>query len=122
MSMAKSNYKTIVISILDNFKKKSLSIWTLEVKVLIFGIKKVDITMINTNTYQTAYKLKKARVFAIFMKNLEYQVEKEAKSKTNPKTIILEKYQDFLDVFSQKNSDILFSNQKYDHKIILEKE
>lgn len=55
------------------------------------------------------------------MRNLEYQVEKETRPKTDPKTIILIEYYDFLNLFSKKNSDILFFYQKYDYKIILEK-
>ena len=43
-----------------------------------------------------------------------------AKPETNPRSIVPEKYHDFLDVFSKKDSDMLFLYQKYDHKIILE--
>ena len=56
------------------------------------------------------------------MKDLEYQAKKEARPKTNPKSIVLEEYHNFLDVFSKKNSDILPFHQKYDLKIILEKD
>ena len=42
------------------------------------------------------------------MKNLEYQAEKKAKPETNLKTIVLEEYYDFLDIFSKKDSDTLF--------------
>ena len=50
-----------------------------------------------------------------------YQAEKNARPKTDLITIILKKYQDFLDVFFKKDSDILLSHKKYDHKTILEK-
>ena len=41
---------------------------------------------------------------------------------TNPKTVISKKLHDFLDVLLKKDLDTLFSHQKNDHKIILEKE
>ena len=54
------------------------------------------------------------------MRNLEFQTKKEVRSETNPKTFILKEYYNFVDVFSKKDLDTLFSYQKYDHKIILE--
>ena len=36
---------------------------------------------------------------------------------TVPKTVILEKYHKFLDVFSKETSDTLSEHSKYDHKI-----
>lgn len=75
--MVKSNYKIIIISILNNFRKKNQPILILETKLSIFGTKKTVITIIDTNTYQTTYKLNEAQVFAISIRDLEYQVEKE---------------------------------------------
>ena len=69
-----------------------------------------------------ACKLKEAQVFVIFMKDLEYQAEKEARPETNPRIIISEEYYNFLDMFSKKDSDMFPSHQKNDHKIILEEE
>ena len=60
------------------------------------------------DAYWTAYKLKRAQVFTISMKNLDYQVEKKTKPETISKTVVPEKYQDFLDVLSMKNLDTLF--------------
>lgn len=54
------------------------------------------------------------------MRNLEYQAQKKTRLKTDLKSVVSEKYHDFLDIFSKKNSDILPTHQKYDHKIILE--
>lgn len=70
--MVKSNHKMVVISILDNFEKKCLSISTLQIKVLILNTRKVDVAMIDTNTYLITCKLKKAWVFIVSMKNLKY--------------------------------------------------
>ena len=86
------------------------------------GTKKVDVAMIGANAYRAACKLKKAQVFAVSMKDLEYQAEKEAKPETDPKMVVPAKYQDLLDVFFKKNLDTLPPHQKYDHKIILEEE
>ena len=81
-----------------------------------------DITMIGADAYHLACQLKRAQVFPIFIKNLEFQAKKKTRPETNLKTIVLEEYYDLLDVFSKKNSDILPSHQKYDYKIILEEE
>ena len=120
--MAKSNNKIVVISILDNSEKKSLLISTPEIMISILSTKEVDIAMISANAYSTACKLKKARVFAVSIKDLEYQREKGARPETNPKTVIPEEYYNLLDVFSKKNLDTLLFRQKYDHKIIVEEE
>ena len=67
-------------------------------------------------------RLKVAQVIAISMRNLEYQVEKEARPEINPRSILMEEYHNLLDVFLKKNSDMSFSYQKYNHKIILEEQ
>lgn len=82
-----------------------MPILILETKVLILVTKKVDVTIIDIDTYYVTYKLKKTRVFAISIRNLEYQAKKKAKSKTNLRNIISKEYYDFLDIFSKKNSD-----------------
>ena len=56
------------------------------------------------------------------MKDIQYQAKKEARAKTNLKSVIPQKYYNFLDIFSKKNSNTLFLHQKYDHKIYLEEE
>lgn len=121
-SIAKLNYKIVIISILDNFRKEDLLISIPEIKVSTLDIKKVDITMIDADAYWTNCKLKKAQIFVIFMKDLEYQVKKEARSKISQKTIVSKKYHDLLGIFSEKNSETFFLYQKYNHKIILKEE
>ena len=78
--------------------------------------------MISINAFCTICKLKKIRFFAVSIRDLKYQVEKKAKLETNPKNIIPEKYYNFLNIFLKKNSDTHSFYQKYDNKIILEKE
>lgn len=63
--------------------------------------------MIGADTYRIACKLKKAQVFAVSIRDLKYQAEKEAKPKTDSKSIVQDKYHYLLDIFSKKNSDTL---------------
>ncbi len=63
--------------------------------------------MINANTYQVACGLKKAAVFALSMKDLDYQLKKRVEAETNSKNLILEEYHNSLVVFSNKDSDNL---------------
>ena len=62
-------------------------------------------------------KKQKADISAISMRDIEYQLNKATKPLTDPKTIVAEKYHDFLDVFSKNISDTLRPYGKYDHKI-----
>lgn len=78
--------------------------------------------MINVDVYRVAYKLKKAQVFAVSMRDLEYQAKKKAKPEIDLKNIIQKDYHDLLDLFIKKNSDIFLPYQKYNYKIILDKE
>ena len=108
--MAKANHKMVVFSTLDNSGKGGQSISILKTKILTFGTKGVDIAMIDADTYRIACRLKKARIFAIFMKDLECQVQKETKQETNLENIISEEYLDFLNIFYKKNLDTLLSH------------
>ena len=76
--------------------------------------------MVGVDAYRTTCKLKEVWIFAISMRDLEYQTEKEARPDTNSRSIVPKRYHDLLDIFSKKGSNILLSNRKYDHKIILE--
>ena len=80
--------------------------------------KKVDIVIIGADTYYLACRLKRAQVFAMSIRNLEYQAEKKPRPETDLRNIVLEEYHDFFDLFSKKNSDTLCLHQKNDHKII----
>lgn len=79
-------------------------------------------TILGVNTYCVVYKLKKAPVFTVSMRDLEYQIEKEARLETNLTTIILGKWHNLLNIFSKKDLNTLLPYQKYYYKIILEKE
>lgn len=62
--------------------------------------------MIKAVFYCTVCKLKRTQVFAISLRNLEYQAKKTATPKTNLKNVLSKRYYDLLDIFSKKNSDI----------------
>ena len=85
-------------------------------------VKDIDIAMIGADAYRTACRLKGAQVFALSMRDIQYQAEKEARAETDLKSVVPHKYHDFLDVFSKKDSDILSLHQKYNYKIHLEEE
>lgn len=99
LSMSKQKPKTIIISSLDNLGKENL---TILVFTLILNTNVVDIAIIDTNIYYLVYKLKRAQVFAVLIKNLKFQVAKEVKPETDPKSIVLKKYHNLLDMFSKK--------------------
>lgn len=54
------------------------------------------------------------------MRDIQYESEKEVKVKIDSQSITSQEYYDFLNVFSKKNSNTLFSYQKYGYKIWLE--
>lgn len=83
------------------------------------NIKEVNIAMMSVDTYCVTCKLQRAQIFAISMKDLEYQVRKEARLETNLKTIVSVEYHNFLDIFSKKNLHTFPLHQKYNYKIIL---
>lgn len=97
--------KTVIMNILHKAGKDGLSIATLKIEVSMFAIEQIDVIMIGMNAYCTIYRLKKAHIFAVFMRNLEYQSEKQLRPEIDPGTVILAKYPDFLKVFFKKNSD-----------------
>lgn len=48
-----------------------------------------------------------AKIFAIYMRNLEFQAKKKAWIEKNIKSVGTKKYHNHSDLFSKKNSDIL---------------
>lgn len=92
-----------------------------KVKVLILVFKIINIAIINIDVYYIIHKLKRTQVFIISIKNLKDQEKKKSRSKIDLKSIIIEEYHNFLEIFFKKNLDILLLYQKYNHKIILQK-
>lgn len=78
--------------------------------------------MIDANTYRATCHLKEAQMFSIFMRDIQYQVERKARAQTNTESVIPQECHDFPNVFPKIDSSTLFSHGKYDYKIYLEKQ
>lgn len=61
-------------------------------------------------------------MFAVSIKDIQYLAHKEARSETDRKSVVSQKYYHFLVIFSKNNLDTLSPHRKYDHKILPEKE
>ena len=107
---------------MENSDKKELPVPIPTTKTSEPKAKDIDIAMIGADAYRAACHLKGAQVFAVSMRDIQYQAEKEARAETNPKSVVPQEYHDFLDVFSKKDLDTLPPHRKYDHKIHLEEE
>ncbi|MCJ1271029.1 hypothetical protein MMC22_010928, partial [Lobaria immixta] len=98
---------------------------------LVDETKLLDLAFIDAAPFQYLVKQKDVEIFVvsmqdienefkvILMKDIEYQLNKMAKTPTDPKTVVPEEYQKFLDVFSKEVSDTLSSHSKYNHQICL---
>ena len=121
-SIGEFSLRKAIINSLESSNKKELPVPILITKISEPKAKDIDIAMIDADAYHAACRLKKNQVFAVSMRDIQYQAEKEARAKTNPKSIVSQEYYNFLDVFSKKNSDTLPLYLKYDHKIHLKEE
>ena len=120
-SIEETSSRKVTISSLTSSDKKELPFPISKIKKLDLKAKDIDIAMIGANAYCATCYLKKAQVFTISMRDIQYQAKKEARAETNPKSVIPQEYHIFLDVFSKKDLDIPFPHRMYDHKIHLEK-
>ena len=121
-SLGETSSRKAIISSLDSLEKKELPVPILATVKSNRKAKDTDKAMIGANAYRAACRLKGAQVFAVFMRDIQYQAEKEARVETNLKNVVPQEYHDFLDVFSKKDLDTLPLHRKYDHQIQLEKE
>ena len=121
-SIEDTSSRKAIISSLESSNKKELPVPIPVIKKSERKVENIDIAMISANVYHAACHLKRVQVFAISVRNIQYQAEKKTRAKTDPKSVILQEYHDFLNVFSKKDLDTFPPHQKYDHKIYLEKE
>ena len=121
-SIKESSSRKTTINSLESSDKKELPVSIPTTKTSKPKAKDIDIAMIGADAYRAACHLKGAQVFAVSMRDIQYQAEKEARAETDPKSVVPQEYHNFLDVFSKKDSDTLPPYQKYDHKIHLEEE
>lgn len=66
-----------MINGLNNSGKKNIPIPS---QIQTLNIIELNTTIIGADAYRAACKLKKVQIFTIFIKDLEYQTEKEARS------------------------------------------
>ena len=79
--------------------------------------KPINLAFIGGALFTYLAKQKDVEIFAISMKDIEYQLEKATKTPTDPKIMFPEEYHKFLDVFSKEASDTLSEHSKYDYRI-----
>ena len=121
-SIGKTSSIKATISSLDSSHKKELPVPISATKELDPKAKDIHIAMIGADAYYVACRLKRAQVFAVSMKDIQYQAEKKARAETDPTSVIPQEYYNFLDVFSKKDSNTLPLHRNYDHKIHLKEE
>ena len=76
--------------------------------------------MIDSVSLACVAQKKDHKIFAISMKNIEKVLN--PKQSTDPATVLLKEYYEFLDVFSRQLTDTLSSHQSHDHHICLKPE
>ena len=84
--------------------------------------KPLDLAFIGGALFVHLAKKRKADIFTISMRDIEYQLNKTTKPPTDPKTVVPTKYHDLIDVFSKDVSDTLRPYGKYNHRIELLKD
>ena len=58
-------------------------------------------------------------IFAISMRDIDYQLNKNKRPSTNPAIKVPEYYHNFLNIFSKEASNTLSAHSKHDHVIYL---
>ena len=74
--------------------------------------------MIGADAYCIACCLKRAQVFTVSIRNIQYQAGKKAKAETDPKNIVPQEYHNFLDVFHRKTQTLSLHIESMITKII----
>jgi hypothetical protein len=83
----------------------------------------IEIHSIAVASFNILSRQKDVKIFVVFMKNLKIQFKKQDNNKViDSKSIMSQKYHDFLNVFFKKKVDILSSHRKHDHRIKFEKD
>lgn len=107
ISKEETSSRKATIGSLNSSDKKKLPVSMPATKNSEPKAENIDIAMICTNTYCAACHWKEAQIFALSMRDIQYQAGKKARAETNPKNIILQEYHNFLDIFSKKDSETL---------------
>ncbi len=89
VNIRETSSRKSTINSFDNSDKKELLVPLAVTKTSKPKAKDIDIAMIGAKAYRVACCLKRAQVFTVSMKDIQYQAEKEARAKTYPKSVIL---------------------------------
>lgn len=81
--------------------------------------KPLQLAMIGAAPFAYLAKQKDVEIFAISMRDIEYQLNKDERPPTDPATKVPECYHEFLDVFSKEASNTVSAHSKHDHVIRL---
>jgi hypothetical protein len=83
----------------------------------------IEIHSITAASFNTLFRQKDVKIFAVSMKNLKIQLKKqESNTIIDFKSVVSSEYHDFLNVFFKQKADILSSHRKHDHRIKLKKD
>lgn len=85
--------------------KRKLLVLILTTILSKFKAQDIYIAMIAVDSYCVACYFKGAQVFAVFMRDIEYQAEKKSRARSDPKTVVSQEYHNFLHVFSKNDSN-----------------
>ena len=77
----------------------------------------ISIATIEAVLFNTLSQQKDVQIFAVFIRDIDIELNKKKKSIIDSKTIVFIEYHDFLNVFSKKKADELLSHRKYNHRI-----
>ena len=88
INIEETNLVKTTITSLDSFHKKELPVSILTTKKSDIKAKKIDIVMIGKDIYYAAFRLKRVQVFALLMRDIQYQAEKKTIAETNLRSIV----------------------------------
>ena len=117
--------KMIRISRIKQSKRASKNVRSKNVSSKVFRSKDCfalfDITFVDVVVYNLLSKQKNVKLFVIFLRNIDDQIQKNTDIFTNFKIIFFEKFHDLINVFFKIASDELTSHREHDHKIVIKK-
>lgn len=70
--------------------------------------KNINIVIISVDTCNIVCYLNRAQMFIVLIKDKQYQVKKETRAETSPRSNVSQEYYNFPNIFSKKNLDTFF--------------
>ena len=87
-SIRETSSRKATINSLNSSNKKKLPILIPATKKSDLKAKNIDIAIIGADAYCEACRLKGAQIFAVSMRDIQYQTEKEVRAETNLKSVV----------------------------------